>query len=43
MSRASRLFKIWIGKASGVRLFMGERSIDLKPYTREEVRPFSLE
>ena len=36
-------FQIWIGKASGVRLFMGERSIDLKPYTREEVARFSLE
>lgn len=36
-------FQIWIGKASGVRVFMGERSIDLKPYTREEVARFSLE
>jgi len=36
-------FQIWIGKASGVRLFMGERSIDLKPHTREEVARFSLE
>ena len=36
-------FQVWIGKASGVRLFMGERSIDLKPYTREEVARFSLE
>ena len=36
-------FHIWIGKASGVRLYMGERSIDLKPYTREEVARFSLE
>lgn len=36
-------FQIWIGRASGVRLFMGERSIDLKPHTREEVARFSLE
>lgn len=36
-------FQVWIGKASGVRLFMGERSVDLKPHTREEVARFSLE
>ena len=36
-------FQFWIGKASAVRVFMGERSIDLKPYTREEVARFSLE
>ncbi len=36
-------YQVWIGKASGVRLFMGERSIDLKPHTREEVARFSLE
>lgn len=36
-------FQIWIGKASGVRLFMGERSIDLKPYTREEVARLIVE
>ena len=36
-------FQVWIGKASGVRVFMGERSIDLKPHTREEVARFSLE
>jgi cytoskeleton protein RodZ len=36
-------FQIWIGKASGVRLFMGERSIDLKPHTREEIARFTLE
>jgi cytoskeleton protein RodZ len=36
-------FQVWIGKASGVRLFMGERGIDLKPHTREEVARFSLE
>lgn len=36
-------FQIWIGKASGVRLYMGERNIDLKPHTREEVARFNLE
>ena len=36
-------FQIWIGKASGVRVFLGERSIDLKPHTREEVARFTLD
>jgi len=36
-------FQIWIGRASAVRVFMGERSIDLKPHTREEVARFNLE
>jgi cytoskeleton protein RodZ len=36
-------FQLWIGKASGVRVFMGERSIDLKPHTREDIARFSLE
>lgn len=36
-------FQLWIGRASGVRVFMGDRSIDLKPHTREEVARFSLE
>ena len=36
-------YQIWIGKASGVRVFMGGRSIDLKPHTREEVARFTLE
>lgn len=36
-------FHIWIGRASAVRVFMGERSIDLKPHTREDVARFSLE
>jgi cytoskeleton protein RodZ len=36
-------FQVWIGRASGVRVFMGERSIDLKPHTREEVARFNLE
>lgn len=36
-------FQLWIGRASGVRVFMGDRNIDLKPHTREEVARFSLE
>jgi cytoskeleton protein RodZ len=36
-------YQIWIGKASAVRLFMGERSIDLKPHTREDVARLKLE
>ena len=36
-------FQIWIGRASAVRVFMGERSIDLQPHTREDVARFSLE
>ncbi|MFA4969217.1 MAG: RodZ domain-containing protein [Sulfuritalea sp.] len=36
-------FQVWIGRASAVRVFMGERSVDLKPYTREEVARFNLE
>lgn len=36
-------FQIWIGRASAVRVFMGERSIDLKPHTREDVARLSLE
>lgn len=36
-------YQVWIGKASGVRLFMGERGIDLKPHTREEVARLRVE
>ena len=36
-------FQLWIGRASAVRVFMGERSIDLMPHTREDVARFSLE
>ena len=36
-------FQLWIGRASAVRVFMGERSIDLKPHTREDIARFSLE
>ena len=36
-------FQIWIGRASAVRVFMGDRSIDLKPHTREDVARLSVE
>lgn len=36
-------FQVWIGRASSVRVFMGERSIDLKPHTREDVARFGVE
>ena len=36
-------FQLWIGRASAVRVFMGERSIDLKPHTREDIARLSLE
>lgn len=36
-------FQLWIGRASAVRVFMGERAIDLRPHTREEVARLSLE
>ncbi|PKO83032.1 MAG: hypothetical protein CVU17_10120 [Betaproteobacteria bacterium HGW-Betaproteobacteria-11] len=36
-------FQVWIGKASGVRLYMAERSIDLQPYTRAEVARLTVE
>jgi len=36
-------FQLWIGKASGVKVFSGERSIDLKPYTREDVARLTVE
>lgn len=36
-------FQVWIGKASGVRLTYGERSIDLRPHTREEVARLTVE
>jgi cytoskeleton protein RodZ len=35
--------QVWVGKASGVRLTYGERSIDLKPHTREEVARLTIE
>jgi len=36
-------FQLWVGRASGVRVFMGDRSVDLKPYTREDVARLSVE
>lgn len=36
-------YQVWIGKASGVRVFLGDRNIDLKPHTREQVARLSLE
>ncbi len=36
-------FQIWIGKASGVRMSMAGRNIDLKPHTREEVARLTVE
>lgn len=36
-------FQVWIGKASSVRLFIGDRSVDLKPHTREEVARLTVE
>lgn len=36
-------FQVWIGKASAVRLTFGERLIDLKPHTREEVARLTVE
>ena len=36
-------FQLWIGKASAVRVFVGERSIDLRPHIREDVARLSVE
>ncbi len=36
-------FQLWIGKASGVRVFFGERPIDLQPYTRADVARLTVE
>lgn len=36
-------FQIWIGKASGVKVYDGEREVDLKPHTRDEVARLTLE
>jgi cytoskeleton protein RodZ len=36
-------FQIWIGKASGVKVYDGEREIDLKPHTRDEVARLTVE
>lgn len=36
-------FYLWIGRASGMRVFVGERSIDLRPHTREDVARLTVE
>jgi cytoskeleton protein RodZ len=36
-------FQLWIGKARAVRVTYGERSIDLKPHTREDVARLTVE
>lgn len=36
-------FQLWIGKASGVRVFFGERNVDLQPYTRADVARLTVE
>ena len=36
-------FQVWIGKASNVRVFFGDRPIDLQPYTRADVARLTVE
>lgn len=36
-------FQLWIGKASNVRVMFGDRVVDLKPHTREDVARLSVE
>ncbi len=36
-------FQLWLGKASAVRVFSGERSIDLQPFTRAGVARLTVE
>lgn len=36
-------FQLWLGKASAVRVFFGERSIDLQPFTRAGVARLTVE
>jgi len=36
-------FQLWVGKASGVKVFDGEREIDLKPYARDEVARLTID
>lgn len=36
-------FHLWIGKASGVQVFFGERSVDLQPYARADVARLTVE
>lgn len=36
-------FQLWVGKASVVRIFFGERSINLQPFTRADVARLTVE
>lgn len=36
-------FQVWIGRASSVRVSFGERAIDLKPYSRDNVARMTVE
>lgn len=36
-------FKLWIGRASGVRVQYGEQKVDLAPYARDDVARLTLE
>ena len=36
-------FQLWVGKASAVRVFSGERRIDLQPFTRADVARLTIE
>ncbi|HEY8857761.1 MAG TPA: RodZ domain-containing protein [Rugosibacter sp.] len=36
-------FQIWVGKASVVHIFSGERSVDLQPFTRADVARLTVE
>lgn len=36
-------FQLWVGKASAVRVFSGERRIDLQPFTRADVARLTVE
>lgn len=36
-------FHLWVGRASGVRVFLGDRAIDLRPHTREDVARLTVE
>lgn len=36
-------FQLWVGKASGVKVYDGEREVDLKPYARDEVARLTID
>lgn len=36
-------YQVWIGKASAVRVLRGDRIVDLKPFTREDVARLTVE